>query len=53
MHAEKIIFGILAHVFLRMVNNLASSIDNSVITFDEIINGSANVMSTVSSNFLE
>ena len=40
IYVKKIIFGILLHVVVK-IENLASIIDNSVITCDEIIDAEA------------
>ena len=42
----KNIFGILLRVVVKMVNILASIIDNSVITFDEIIEEETKIVTT-------
>ena len=52
--AQKIIVGILAHVFARMVRILKSIPDTSVIVYDKIINAtdtvSTNMTNTIPTN---
>ena len=53
MYAKKVIFGILLHVVVKNGKYLASIIDDSVITCDEIIESFNEEIKTIPTNFNE